>query len=211
MAEREASGDFDYLIGDVADGSGGEDGPPDPGQARDLDYAVAADDQWGDPDEAYWADQAEPSEVPEGPTDSFDAFNPDSWYFAPAPPPWYRTKPAMTALIGAAAAAAALVVSAVLLVFRGPGTAVEDSTSITPAAPTTVASSERATSPEPPPPGPPPPPETSAEPIAPAPAPAQTNRPRAPRSTKAPEIGVTRTPVTRSPISVAPQRPGTQR
>jgi hypothetical protein len=39
------------------------------------------------------------------------------------------------------------------------------------------------------------------------------NRPRSePRPNRGPEIGVTRTPVTRSPISVAPQPvPGSQR
>jgi hypothetical protein len=36
----------------------------------------------------------------------------------------------------------------------------------------------------------------------------QTVQSRPPRSTKEPEIGVTRTPVTRSQLSVAPPRPG---
>ena len=42
--------------------------------------------------------------------------------------PWYRTKPAITALIGAAAAAA--VVSCVLLVLRSPATGTEESTTL---------------------------------------------------------------------------------
>lgn len=60
----------------------------------------------------------------------------------------------------------------------------------------------------PPPPPPPPPPETS-EAAPPPPPPVQTQRPRSPstRQSRAPEHNVTRTPVTRSPISVAPNRP----
>ncbi|MGV0791988.1 hypothetical protein [Mycolicibacterium sp. XJ1819] len=182
MADREAPGDFDYLPGTEADGA----------------------------------------PAPSSPT--FDAFDPHTWYFEPAPPPWYRTKPAMTALTATAVAAAAIVVSGVLLVLRGPAGTVDESVPDSTAAPTTIASSARATDPEPPPPAPAapaeapppaPPAEESAEaPVdAPAetlaPAPAQTVRRSAPtRTTKEPEIGVTRTPVTRSPISVAPQLPG---
>ncbi|MCV7282037.1 hypothetical protein H7J88_20620 [Mycolicibacterium flavescens] len=179
MAEREASGDFDYLFDDEGEQSGA-------------------------------ALPAASGEVPEIGADyrSFDAFDSDTWYFEPAPPPWYRTRKTATLLAAISLAAIAIVVSGVLLVFDRPsGTAVDEVTTVSPTAQSSAPppSSSR---PEPPPPPPPPPPaETSA---APAPAPAQTNRPRTPstRTTREqPEIGVTRTPVTRSPISVAPQRP----
>jgi hypothetical protein len=49
---------------------------------------------------------------------------------------------------------------------------------------------------------PPPPPPETASPVNTAP---RYNPTYQPRPTKAPEIGVTRTPVTRLPISVAPQ------
>jgi hypothetical protein len=201
VAEREASGEFDYLIGDrtEADWSDGDDALPEPVSPEEFDYALRDDDQWDDPDDGFWSNEAERER------NGFDAFDESTWYFEAAPPPWYRTKRVLTALIATVAAAAALVVSGVLLVFRGPGTAVDESTSVTPTAPTTAESTELATSAAPPPP----PPETSAPPIDPGPV--QTYRPRnPPRTTKEPEIGVTRTPVTRSPISVSPQRPGSR-
>ena len=123
----------------------------------------------------------------------------------------------MTALIGAGAAAAALVVSAVLLVFRGPGTTVEDS-HVHHAGGADHGRLERAGDK----PGSAAP--TGAPTAAPTAAsaardigrarrsPAGADEPAArPRTTKEPEIGVTRTPATRSAISVAPQRPGSQR
>jgi hypothetical protein len=197
VAEREASGEFDYLIGDLAeaDVSNGDDAFRDQVPAQDADNPPRGDYHWDEPQEpACTGDD-------EGDADrSFDAFDENTWYFEPAPAPWYRTKQAITALIATATAAIALVVSGVLLLFGGPGNSVESTTSVTPTAPSTVASSESASSPEAPPP-----PATSAQPIAP---PAETYRPQPTRSTKPPEIGVTRTPVTRSPLSVAPQRPG---
>jgi hypothetical protein len=90
VAEREASGDFDYLIGDLTEA------PPD----HDL----------SDDDDAL----AEPVAGEE--TGAFDAFDADTWYFEPAPPPWYRRKQALIVLIASGAAAAALVVAAVLLI-----------------------------------------------------------------------------------------------
>jgi hypothetical protein len=211
VAEREASGEFDYLIGDLteappeAEVSDGEDAPPAPAPADEVDHAPIdedpVEDSWDEPADGFWTD-AEP--VRDG---AFDAFDANTWYFEPAPAPWYRGKQALIALIAAATAAAALVVAAVLLVFRSPGGVEDTTTSVTETAPTTAVSTELATSSRRPPP-PPPPPVTSAAPVDPGPA--QTYRPRSPstRSTKPPEIGVTRTPVTRSPISVAPQRPG---
>ena len=55
---------------------------------------------------------------PLGGDGAFDAFDSNSWYFEPAPAPWYRGKQALIALIAASTAAAALVVAAVLLVFQ---------------------------------------------------------------------------------------------
>lgn len=131
--------------------------------------------------------------------DGFDAFEPSTWVFKPAPTPWYRTRRAVIALVAAGLAAAAIVVSAVLLLLR-------DTTDDAPPAPTpeplsTVVPSPslRVGVPAAPPPPPPPPPAQEA-PRSPVYRPPQQQRP-----TKKPEIGVTRTPVTRSPISVAPQ------
>jgi hypothetical protein len=165
--EREASGDFDYLLDDLAD-----------------------------------ADEAAPVEA--GP-DGFDAFDSRTWYFEPAPLPWYRAPGVLFALIAVIVAAIALVVAVVLVMFRGPDSGGDETTSVTPTVPTSAAPSPSATSAPPPPPAPPP--ASSAEPIDPGPA-ATLRPPPPPRFTKGPEIGVTRTPVTRSPISVSPQRPG---
>ncbi|MCT7661476.1 hypothetical protein [Mycobacterium deserti] len=140
--------------------------------------------------------------------DGFDAFDSNTWYFEPAPTPWYRTTRAMWALLSTAAAAIAIVVSGVLLVFQ-PGQAVEDSTGEPPVTPTATSTAERtrlATS-SAPPPAPPPPPTASQAPVQQAPPQTRQRSPSRSTTTKEPEIGVTRTPATRSPISVAPQRP----
>lgn len=179
MAEREASGDFDYLIGDLTEAppeSDGDDALTEPVPADEIDVESHGHDTGG-----------------------FDAFDADTWYFEPAPPPWYQRKQTLTVLIAIGAAAAALVISAVLLIVHSPGDAEDTTTPVEPTATTSVSTELAATS------QPPPPPPTSAEPIDPRPAPTVRGQNPAPRSTKAPEIGVTRTPLTRSPISVAPQ------
>lgn len=185
MAETEASGD--------ADDSGSVLKQPD-------------DDLRDDPDDSFWSD--DPGQGEDGGSDGhFDAFNSNTWSFTPAPTPWYRSKQAVAVLIAATTAAIAIVVSGVLLVFRSPGNDPADEpasvvpTALTSASRVPVASSELP--PPPPPPLPPPPPPPAAEPMNPAPD--GSYRPPPPRSTKQPEIGVTRTPATRSPISVAPQ------
>ena len=228
MAEREASGDFDYLFDDPADADGLTGHVPafDGEALEDLDSASPDDDLWDDPDDNFWDRDAESADG-----DHFNAFNTNTWYFTPAPTPWYRTKQAMTALIAAAAAMVAIVVSGVLLVFRAPGNTDDATTSVTPTAPTsaapaTVASSTELPPPQPPPPSPSPspslspplpplspPPPLPPQPPPPAETPASSvntapdaNYPTVrPRESKEPEIGVTRTPATRSPISVAPQ------
>jgi hypothetical protein len=209
VVEREAPGDFDYLWDDPADAGGltshdveFEDHPAE--EPEDL-LRGPVDDQWDEPDDSFWDNQPDVDDDP----GHFDAFNDHTWSFTPAPTPWYRSKQAMTAIIAASTALAAIVVSGVLLVFRGDGRTDDQApSSVTPTAPTSaaqVASSEAPpTEPLPPLPPPPPPPET-ASPVNQAP---RSNPVVESRATKAPEIGVTRTPVTRQPISVAPQPRG---
>jgi hypothetical protein len=204
VAEREASGDFDYLFEDTADDAGltGDESQPEDLGAQ---FGGPDDDLWDDPDDDFW------DRDPESADDDFDPFDANTWHFKPAPTPWYRTRQAMTALIAAAAAMAAIVVAGVLLVFRTPATpaptddhkaTMTPMTPTAPTAPTSAAPATVASSAELPPP-PPPPLETSAPSVNTAP---DVNYPRVqPRQTKEPEIGVTRTPATRSPISVAPQ------
>jgi hypothetical protein len=152
--------------------------------------------------------------------DRFDAFNASTWHFKAPPTPWYRTRLASIAMVAVGLAVIAIVVSAVLLAFSGPPKTEQTPATRTSSTPTTAASTSEATSAlpppppptrpsPPPPPPPPPPPETAAPPVQPP----VYNRPRSePRPNRGPEIGVTRTPVTRSPISVAPQPvPGSQR
>ena len=208
--------DFGYLFDDSADER--SDAPP-------LD-AGTPDDGWEGAGWTGWEDahpvELDPESVGDQYTDQygdqyvdpdedrFDAFNANTWHFKAPPTPWYRTRQALIALSAVAVALIALVVSVVLLTVRGPSGTDETPATDMSSTPTTVATTPETTSALPPPPPPPPPPETSASSIAPPPV---YNRPRGePRQTKAPEIGVTRTPVTRSQISVAPQpRSGSQR
>jgi hypothetical protein len=227
VAESEASGDSDYTgdyrLDDPADTDRlsiqvpeaweEEAAEPEPGTPDDgFDYLLnpAQDGADGAPvDEIVWED-AQPV-VPEnhflGPDeDRFDAFDANTWHFKAPPTPWYRTQLALIALVAVAVAVVALVVSVVLLVFDGQSDGDETPSPATSSTPTTATTAPQTTSALPPPP----PPETSAPPTEPPPV---YNGPRSePRRTKEPEIGVTRTPVTRSPISVAPrQRQGSQR
>lgn len=201
MGEREASGNFDYLWDDTADAGGltSDDGVLEvqPVEPLDAPRKKPGDDLWDEPDDNFWANPSDSDDFPDG---HFDAFNNSTWSFKPAPPPWYRTKQALTAMVAASAAVAAIVVAGVLLVFRGPASTVDEVTSsVTPTAPTSAAPVPLATSAEPP--APLPPPETAST-VNTAPT---YNPAYQPRPTKAPEFGVTRTPVTRAPISVAPQ------
>ena len=146
-----------------------------------------------------WGDPA-PDSAAGGRAHGFDDFDLDNWNFKPAAVPWYRSRRAVLTMI-IAAAAAALVIAGVLLLLRGPSA--PQAPEPTPE-PTTTSPST--TSPAPPtsptlrvgvPPAPP-----STEEAEQAPVYRPTQRPRT--SKKKPEIGVTRTPATRSPISVAP-------
>jgi hypothetical protein len=162
-------------------------------------------DQYADQHDDPWVDQYADHYV-EPDADRFDAFNANTWHFKAPSPPWYRTRQALIALAAVIAAIVALVVSVVLLAFRGPSDTEKTPTTDTSSTPSTAASTPDTTSALPPPP--PPPPETSASSVAPP----VYNGPRyQPRPTKPPEIGVTRTPVTRTQLSVAPQpRAGSQ-
>ena len=208
MVEREASGDFDYLFDDPADSDGLTSGDEvleaQPAEEAGSPPKDPGDDLWDEPDDNFWDNQPDVDDFPND-AGHFDAFNDDTWSFRPPPMPWYRTKQALTAIIAASAAVAAIVVSGVLLVFRGPADTVDEVTSsVTPTAPIS-APVPVATSAEPEPPLPPP---ETASPVNTAP---RYNPTYQPQPTKAPEIDVTRTPVTRLPISVAPQPRSGQR
>ena len=217
MAEREASGDFDYLWDDPADvdgltshdagprgrAGGGTRSPAErPGRRScGTNRTTTSGITRPDPDD----------ETP----GHFDAFNVNTWSFKPAPTPWYRTRQALTAIIAASAAVAAIVVSGVLLVFRGQGGTVDDVTSsVTPTAPTSAAPAQVASSEAPPPPltahrrdaTASPPPEHRHRHRRRRPRRAGDTRRRddikprtyQPRQTKGPEISVTRTRTDRS-------------
>jgi hypothetical protein len=203
MPEKGVSGDFDYLwektdesegagVGDAADTTGVGDAAYTYASETDFDYLMA---------------DAEP-----GTGDGFDAFDEKTWGddFTPVSrPPWYRSPQSRTLLVASATALSAIVVSVVLLIVRGPVAREAPApvqTSTTAATPLATASSEMSTPPPAPPPSLPPAPAPPAPPSLEYQAPAvvrPTQRPRP--TTKQPEIGVTRTPITRMPLSVAPQ------
>jgi hypothetical protein len=142
--------------------------------------------------------------------DVFEPLDVDEAMFQLRRPRWFRRRLALSALTSVAAVVA-LVVAVVLVVWLGGAggeTSVPTSASTPPPAPPSGrASSSVVPSPSvvaPPPPAPPPP-------AAPPPAPAQVGTGQGsypqyapPSPTAGPEIGVTRTPATRAPISVAP-------
>jgi hypothetical protein len=194
VAEKGASEDFDYLTeatdgGRAVDRSVGVDAGHLYASEPDLDYLLADDHVQ--------------------PHDGFDAFDQKTWDadFTPvAAVPWYRSPQSRTLLVLSAAAVSAIVISVSLLVFRHPAvsgesTPVDSTTPVT----TPLATAIRSEPPAPPPPPPPPPPP---EPPAATQAPAVIRPTVRPKPTSKPEIGVTRTPVTRQPISVAPQPRG---
>ena len=135
------------------------------------------------------------------------------WTFAVSrPEPWYHNKRLRTGLI--VAAAVAIAVPLVVLAVRSLATGAEETapvpskapTSAQPAPPSTApaASTQRPVPPAPPPPPPPPPPPAEQEvPRQYYPQPRQSS----PDQSDKPEIGVTRTPVTRAPISATPPPP----
>ncbi|WP_164478405.1 hypothetical protein [Mycolicibacterium stellerae] len=190
MAEKGASGDFDYLR-EETDGSDGVD-VVDEGNSRaseaDLDYLLA---------------DADPKA-----NDGFDAFDENTWDedFTPvSTTTWHRSSQARSLMIASAVALAAIVVSVVLLVLRGSPAPEERAPSESTPPTTTPLATATSKQPPPPPPAPPPPPPPASTMNE---APAVVRPTVRPRPTKQPEIGVTRTPATRLPISVAPQQRG---
>jgi hypothetical protein len=136
------------------------------------------------------------------------ASNSSGLTFKTPPRPWYHTKQATIALI--AAASAALAVPVVLLVLpSSPATDPSTSTSVAPQPSTSAQPTPSSAQPTPinafplAPPPPPPPPPTEDTGSAPADSQPYWTRPASPPTEK-PDIGVTRTPATRAPISVAP-------
>ncbi len=194
MPEKGAPGDFDYLreATDERDEVDEVDEGSTYASETDLDYLLA-DDQ---------SDQH----------DGFDAFDENTWDedFTPvAAVPWYRSPQSRVLLVASVVAVSAIVISVSLLVFRQPTTSdestpVDTTTAVT--TPLATATSEPPPPPRPPPAPPPPPPPPAPSAVNQAPS---VVRPSVrPRQTKEPEIGVTRTPATRQPISVAPQPRG---
>jgi hypothetical protein len=171
------------------------------GRAGDAEYASETDFDY--------LLSADESQERDG-SDAFDAFDENNWVevVSPLSTPWYRSRQPATLLIASATALSAIVVSVVLLFFRGP-TDADEPAPLPPTTPVTTPLAT-ATSEEPPPPPPPEPPpgpgsEPEPEPSTMERAPAVVRPTVRPRPTKAPEIGVTRTPETRQPMSVAPQ------
>jgi hypothetical protein len=190
VAERGASGDFDYLR-EETDGSDG------------VDVVDEGNADTSEPDHDYLLAEGEHKAH-----DGFDAFDENTWDedFTPVSvTTWHRSSQARTLMIASAVALSAIVVSVVLLVFRGSPAADEPAPTESPPPPTTPLATATVEQPPPEPPAPPPPPP---EPSVVNEAPAVIRPTVRPRPTKQPEIGVTRTPVTRLPISVAPQQRG---
>lgn len=134
--------------------------------------------------------------------------------FRSTPRRWYRTRQAAIALAAATAVAAIAVV--VLIFWRGHSASVEESPTVAPSpANSATPSAEPVPATGPPSALPPPPPPPSPAESETAPAVTGSNpypRYAPPDDADGPEIGVTRTPVTRAPISVAPSSrptPGT--
>ena len=171
------------------------------------------------PEETQWSAMLAPrngrTSVP--PTRSWESTlaNSGAWDFKVSTAgAWYRSKRVLAA--AAAVAAIALVLSGVFFFTRGSGAGIEESTPVSPSNPTTAAPAPSSPAPElsseiaPPPPPLPPPPPPSADQITVAPTRGYTPpRRSAPSQSDMPEIGVTRTPVTRAPFSATPPPPRT--
>ena len=142
----------------------------------------------------------------ESDADETDGYEPEAYAigpYRPPPRPWYRDPQAITAVGAIGVAVLAILVSTILLLVRpqrGPSTVVGPATPArtTTSAPTTIAG----------PAAPPPPPPSGA--VTPGTVPVVVAPREPPGPSRSPEFNVTRTPVTRSPISVHPEphRPG---
>lgn len=187
--------------GDVP--AGGVQLVPQPVDVYDLVPDQPDDHEWDDHDEVPPA-PIEVRHLRARPFDAGDLVHPAVGMPMPEyrPQPWYRTRQAVTVL---AAAAVVAVVCGGWLVLRSPSTTAEQSKIEAPTSAPPAPSSVQPTAmsaPQPPPAPPPPPP-----PSPPAGGPVYSGPQRQysePRRAARPEIGATRTPATRAPISVAP-------
>lgn len=194
-----------------------DDPPPRDVPLRDVPRHQTRDD----PEDTPWTGILAPRNGRHGvaPTRSWESrlSNSGAWDFkVSAAGPWYRSKRVLTAT--GAVALAALVLTGVLVLSRGSAAGVQEPTSGSPTNPTSAGPAPSSPAPAlstaiapPPPPLPPLPPlpPPSAEQIT-APAPTRVyTAPRrsAPTQSDMPEIGVTRTPVTRAPMSATPPPP----
>ena len=170
------------------------------------------------PEETPWSDMLGPRigrhGVPSTTSWESKLANSGAWDFkVSATEPWYRSKRVLTA--AAAVAAVALVLTGVILFTRGSGSGVEESTPGSPTNPTTAGPAPSSPAPAlstqiaPPPPLPPPPPPSAEQITAPPTRGYTPPRRSAPTQSDMPEIGVTRTPVTRAPFSATPPPPRT--
>lgn len=230
--------DFDYGVSDPADDDGwfgrAQVDAAQPTSAPGLDepprdhprYPVEYDPEDPDPEdavleEAPWSGMLAPRNGRQGvpPTRSWESklTNSGAWDFKVSPSgPWYRSKRVLIAVAGVAVIA--LVLTGVILFTRGSGAGVEESTPVSPTNPTTAGPApssqapvlSTAIAPPPPPLPPPPPPPPSADQITAPPTRGYTPPWRSsPSQSDMPEIGVTRTPVTRAPFSATPPPPRT--
>lgn len=175
----------------------------------DLRREDAHDDDWNDPRESRYDGLYAPRNGRNG------SPRIGEWSFTVSrPEPWYRNKRVKTGLT--AAAVAAVAVPLVLLAVRSFAAGDEESTTVPSQAPTSAQPAPTSTAPAlstarpaPPPPPPPPPPPAPPADAGPAPVITREYQPRqsAPDQTDKPEIGVTRTPATRAPISAKPPPP----
>lgn len=238
MTERRILGelDFDYEVSDLADDDGwfgrAQVDATEPLTTPELDapprgypqYPVEYDPDDPDPEdpvleEAPWSGMLAPRNGRQGvpPTRSWESTLADSgaWDFKVSTSgPWYRSKRVLIA--AAAVAAVALVLTGVILITRASGAGVEESTPVSPSNPTTAGPAPSSQAPvlstaiAPPPPPLPPPPPPSADQITTPPTRGYTPpRRSSPSQSDMPEIGVTRTPVTRAPLSATPPPPRT--
>lgn len=234
MTERRILGelDFDYGVGDPAEDDGwfgrAQVEAAEPVTAPEFDdaptdyprYPAQYDPEDPDPEvieaeETPWAAMLAPrtGRHRAAPVRSWEAklVNSGAWDFkVSVAVPWYRSKRVLTA--GAAVAVLALALTGVLLLTRGAGS--EDAAPVPPTNPTTAGPAPASRAPalssavEPPPPPLPPPPPPSAEQITTPPTGGYAPpRRSAPSQSETPEIGVTRTPVTRVPFSATPPPP----
>jgi hypothetical protein len=182
-------------------------------------YPGYYDEEDTEPEDTQWTGILAPRNGRQGvpPTRSWESklSNSGAWDFkVSTTDPWYRSKRVLT--VTAAVAAVALVLTGVILFTRGSAAGVEESTPVSPTNPTTAGPAPSSPAPAlstaiaPPPPPLPPPPPPSADQITTPPTRGYTPpRRSAPSQSDMPEIGVTRTPVTRAPLSATPPPPRT--